>query len=182
MSLEPDDQSFATQPDDDDEPQALMASTESDDDEASVSLLERRARNVERNQDLLARLGMDFGAIRPKKKRKTAPVVKESVEPQKAEAEPPRGMLLATPSSSLSTDFPFRQAQIRKLQALLEHSCVPILVSGPGGTGKTAVVQACIRSHVHAYVDCAALDAPSMMEVTRSAYHQLVRQFARNGK
>ena len=177
MSLEPDDQSYATQPD---EPQG--ASSE-DDDEASVSLLERRARNVERNQDLLARLGMDFGAIRPKKKRKTAPVVKESVEPQKAE-EPPRGMLLAAPSSALSTDFPFRQAQIRKLQALLGHSCVPILVSGPGGTGKTAVVQACIRAHLHAYVDCAALDAPSMMEVTRSAYHQLVRQCQgpRNGK
>ena len=183
--------SYETQPDDgeDDQPIEQFVSHQVPDGEASssssdeedVTLLERRERNVERNKDLLFRLGMEHGFLNKKTKaRKEKEAQKE--DEKDCTAQQKRGMLLALPKETPGT-FPFREKQMRKLKALLSTgTSTPIMISGPSGSGKSAVVTACIRESgsrckfLHAYVDCATLDAPSMDEVTRSAFHQFEDQ------
>lgn len=200
--------------DDDDGEESLSSSSDEEAQEASLSLLERRAINDKRNDALLSRLGLDYGFVKRKsKKNKRGAAQLDQGAPVGEEGEPmdrhtptaavKRGMLLARRAddssrssciSSTARTFPYREAQIRKLSALLmstENFSAPIMISGPSGSGKTAVVRSCVEqarrrttitttkratNMIHAHVDCAALDAPSMDEVTRSAYHQIELQ------
>jgi hypothetical protein len=191
----------------------------SSDEEGGLSLLERRARNLERNKELLSRLGMSYGLLQKKEKRKKTAKAQD-VEESSCTAEK-GGMLLplvdmnkpeaqcSSTANDLNTLYPFREAQLRKLTAWSEalqaqqnkdvatFVPAPIFVTGPSGSGKTAVVRASIewvqqraisttisgedddptrdRRLVDAYVDCAALDYPSIEEVTGSAYSQIER-------
>lgn len=180
-----------------------------------LSLLERRARNVERNRDILERLGLNHGFLRKaskgsnsghnKRKKSSPPVEHELRKPAR------RGMLLASlPPNSTDTvtrespvtnsyhclceRFPDREAQIRKIQSLLQTAMessrvspgsyipAPIVVTGSTGAGKTAVVRACVdaaRMHqksLQIFIDCAALDDASIEDVTALAYSQMRQQ------
>jgi len=150
--------------------------TSSDDDsstdqsESSVddpmTLLERRASNMERNKDLLTNLGLAYGHSialkRPRKKRI------QDVEEASQESLT-RGMLLSrTLAGSKNIDarsseqddledtqqrYPHREGQIRKLLGLLNSAAAqkntfvpaPIFVTGPSGSGKTALVQDVVK-------------------------------------
>jgi hypothetical protein len=184
-------------------------------------LMESRERNMQRNEEMLSRLGILYGVAKPgtKKGGKTMRMT-DSDEPSQK-----RGMLLlhddhlprvldgAVPDcvadlteTELASRYPFREGQINKLTALLEvatmQSCqnsafVPpsVIVHGSSGTGKTAIVRGSIdcvvarcekarRSAVipialmllDAYVDCSALDFPSIEEVTGVACNLFARK------
>lgn len=115
------------------------------------------------------------------------------------------------------TLYPYRESQIRKLLSLCSMATdqpllapgdtenhgqtsatyvpAPIFVTGPSGTGKTAIINDVVRAikkrydgrenvgpeqapnrmaAVSAYVNCATIDTPSMNELTRNAYMQFV--------
>jgi hypothetical protein len=137
-------------------------------DDNELSLMQKRAKNEQRNQAFLSRIGLEYGmgtssskAKEPKRKA-AASTSKEKVEVKK------RGMLLPTshnrrddrkntrakPSfENLSVQFPFRESEMRKLTGYLEAGAAqinnsfvpaPVFVTGPAGVGKTAIVRACV--------------------------------------
>jgi hypothetical protein len=137
-------------------------------DHNELSLLQKRAKNEQRNQAFLSRIGLEYGmglsnkAKAPKRKAATT-TVKDHIDVKK------RGMLLPTshnmrdvrnnstcvkPSfETLSVQFPFRESEMRKLTGYLEAGAAqinnsfvpaPVFVTGPAGVGKTATVRACV--------------------------------------
>jgi len=109
----------------------------------------------------------------------------------------PQGFDVNRRLDELYDKYPFRESQLRQLLGVLapidpppqETTAVapaPILISGPSGTGKTAIVQDLLRllaerqgpsSTATAYVNCATLDSPSSIEeLTSVAYKQFEMQ------
>lgn len=178
---------------------------EEEEDEESMGMLERQQQNILRNEEHLKRLGLFDGGfsrtrkVQAKKRTKTPKAIQKkgillSHEPQKRQFQT---------LDDLYQLFPFREHQIRKLNAILEASVLntstkmldppPLFVSGDKGSGKTAVVRSCVdfvRATVtgryntatqrsigtlmaDAYVNCAALDSFSIGSVTSCALRQL---------
>lgn len=212
----------------------------------NLTLTEKRARNVRRNNNVLASLGLTHGIIAQPTSKKQHSTSSNRCDTDVDENCKPRGMLLSglhpcirpdlhetsSPSSTLRLleQYPHREAQIRKLRAWLSavlavkpvmdpaaaasnnHTAKnsgsssspfvppPILITGPVGCGKTAVVQDVIRSFathdnnsvrleqeqatklIHAYIDCATLDSTNIEELAGNAYTQLKEQMRRHKK
>lgn len=204
------------------------AESSSDDDENhGLSLLQKRAKNEQRNQAFLSRIGLEYGMGQMFKRK--APKRKK-VHPENAtnlssenttnQEVQKRGMLLATTSfvkdgarassserpllSEIFHQFPFRQTEISKLTGYLEAGAAqvknsfvpaPIFVTGPTGVGKTAIVRTCVdwvkrRQNgiqqttvvLASYVNCSALDEPSIDDLTRNIYRQLAGTLVNNGE
>ena len=198
----------------------VHGSLTSSDDESSgdeLNLLESRSRNIQRNEEMLRRLGL-FHGVEERSRKKRRPMRKRQRKCESIVSEDEtqkRGMLLRPPRSDLSYDnlrttkasyrtvaeleslYPFREAQINKLTALLEAASMetsengafvpaPIIVQGANGTGKTAVVRSVVEYVVSrhqtkgavpaiadTYVDCSALDFPSIDEVLGAIYNEI---------
>ncbi|GKY95053.1 hypothetical protein MPSEU_000469600 [Mayamaea pseudoterrestris] len=159
------------------------ASESSDVDESSAAsstppsptLAERRAQNIQRNVDLLERLGLQHG-IAPRKlqpKRKRVIVDEESTDATSIRL---KGMILPTRTSAnkLNTEtiylkYPHREPQLRRLLGCIlaaashptEYVPSPIICHGPAGTGKTAILLDILKllpNYRTAYVNCATFE------------------------
>lgn len=104
--------------------------------------------------------------------------------------------------SDILLQFPFRESEITKLTGYLEAGAAqiknnfvpfPVFVTGPAGVGKTAVVRTCVdflkRSVneqnavvLDSYVDCSALDEPSIDVLARKVYRQLANNLVESGE
>jgi len=156
------------------------SSSSSDDDiVAELSLQERRMRNMKRNRNLLESLGIAHGMMPAAARKQKPPKKKRRRKQDDSDDEGGRGMLLSSSGTAtrhhggvqavsptplttsrepLHLRYPGREAQIRKLSALLSCCCCtatsqqyippPIFVTGSQGTGKTSIV----RDVVHAVV------------------------------
>ena len=146
--------------------ESLMFSEDDPNRTIELSLMQKRAKNEQRNQAFLSRIGLEYGmkpAAQPKApKRKAAPSPSKITVEVKVEK---RGMLLPTYRdvefsssgkplvSDIFREFPFRESEITKLIAHLETGAAqiknpfvpdPLFVTGSAGVGKTAVIRACV--------------------------------------
>lgn len=162
----------------------------------SFSILERRRLNIQRNEELLQRLGLLFDKEpkpkQPQKKRERERAPEEAaVLPIKR-----RGMLLPRPQinktttctsskslSSILQKYPYRSRCIRLLHSLLIDNVVTtqyIHCCGPPGTGKSAVLREILQqqSDPVAWISCHAMD--SIHDLAHNIFHQLVLQLPNN--
>jgi len=155
-------------------------------------ILKRLMEKKERNKRKMEALGLKPMSPTPTKTAKSKDPVEE-VKPKTDDDDKKRGMLPSRKRmrphrydtfQSLSSQFPCRHSQLRKLVAALQAASrqsqgyipAPLFVSGPGGSGKTDVVKECVRfvDSVSAYVDCGLLDSNGVDEVTAMILNQLI--------
>lgn len=95
----------------------------------------------------------------------------------------------ASTTNHLYAKYPHRERELKKLLGLLRPlSCdashaplpvpAPLFVIGSHGQGKTSVVADAVQALglLHAFIDCAVLDVPSLEELTRTAYSEFESQ------
>lgn len=150
-------------------PAAMVLESSPEPTPSRTPLKERLKRNKERNEAKLAELGLAFG-IKPRPRKQirlpSSPQLvdeEESVDAELREQKliPSTGGEELLSVENILARYPCRTSQIMELHNLL-RSCPQggpsIFVTGPRGSGKTAIVRDLLRGIPHGtYVDCTSL-------------------------
>ena len=210
--------------DDEEEPDGSVAPGDDprhdESDPTPNSYMNKRAKRILRNNGRLRNLGLIQEAPAPKKVKDSPNQNVEEDIPTGMLFETPfnRDVMNSADTAAhedaaadidrLYRKFPCRQLQIQMLISLISAAMnqvdvrpgedpyvpVPIFVSGPSGTGKTAIVRNVLDCVKHdflsrtdeqstkhrigtAYVNCATIEPSSLEAVVESAYSQLTSSF-----
>jgi hypothetical protein len=171
-------------------------STDDSDSDAPIqelSLQERRAMKMDRNDKLLHGLGL----MKEKRQYFVRKTAAESIlhdDPTESIEVPRKSMTLSIPKQSSRIDllqkYPHREEQIRLLSALLDmasvipsrHAPAPIFVTGPSGSGKTSITCDVIHNQrleenvLDVYVNVATLKELSVATLIKSIASQFKKR------